>query len=179
MPNIWSLLFTASKSYIHTDSYKGKGAFIKTLKFEREILPRTTSTVLAYGWIPRRYFNLMLAGAPLSRFHPDAPCLLTLGTLERWRVEQILMRLDLWIQSSICWWSAFYNSHQFLSVNWAGSREWSFATLHWFCYFQADLFKATGFCNLVWAERPKVLQSRLKFTSKYKQGAALVNVTIH
>lgn len=71
------------QEHIHTDSYKGEGAFIKTVKFGREILPRITSRVyLSMAISLRRYFNLVLAGAPLSRFHPDAPCLITLGTLE-------------------------------------------------------------------------------------------------
>lgn len=78
---------------------QGERVFIKTVKFGREILPRTTSTVLTYGWTLRRYFNIVLAGAHLSGFHPNVPCLLPLGTLEGWRVEWILLRFDLWFQS--------------------------------------------------------------------------------
>lgn len=63
-------------------------------------------------------------------------------------------------------------------MNWAGRREESLSKLPQFCYFSAALFKIIAFSNLVWADGPKVFQYRLKFTSKYKQGAALVNVTI-
>lgn len=156
-----------------------KRPFSKLWNLEGKFCPGPPAEYLPVAISLRRYFNLVLAGAPLSRFHPDASCLITLDTLEGWRVEWTILRFDLWFQSSRCWWSAFQNSQQFLSVNWAGRREESLSKLPQFCYFSAALFKIIAFSNLVWADGLKVFQYRLKFTSKYKQGAALVNVTIH